>query len=101
MSKNKTLTKDDVLHLAKLSNLQTNDVEVEKYKEQFGETLSYIENLKELNTDAVKETNQTIELSNVTFVDGETCTRMLTQEEALSNSKNRKGKNFIVKRIIG
>lgn len=100
MNKKKNLSKEDVLHLSKLSNLKLSQEEVEKSEKQFGETLTYIENLQELHTDDVEPTNQTIPLRNVGFDDGKDCKRMLTQDEALSNSKYKKGKNFVVKRIL-
>ncbi|MBI3366706.1 Asp-tRNA(Asn)/Glu-tRNA(Gln) amidotransferase subunit GatC [Candidatus Roizmanbacteria bacterium] len=99
MKKN-TLTKKDILHLAKLSRLQLNDKEIEKYLSQLEETVKYVNNLKELNTEKVTPTSQTTNLSNVGFVDGKKNTRNFTQENATLNSKNKNTGNFVVKRIM-
>lgn len=99
MKKN-TLTKEDILHLAKLSKLQLNDKEIEKYLNQLGETVEYVRNLDELNTENVIPTSQTTNLTNVGFDDREKNARLLSQELATSNSKNKKGGQFVVKRIM-
>ena len=96
----KGLTDEDIKHLATLANLQISNEEADKFKNQLSETLHYIENLKELKTDNVTPTNHTSNKKNVYFEDGKECERMLTQEEALSNAKDKKNKYFIVKRIM-
>ena len=68
MSKN--LSKDEVLHLAKLAGLTLSEEEIEKNAGQLAETIEYIKNLDELDTAKVKPTNSVVDLSNVTFEDG-------------------------------
>lgn len=97
---NKDLTKEDILHLAKLSNLTLDEKKVEKYKEQFGETLSYIENLQELDTSKVEPTNHTTDLKDVFFEDGTENTRKFSVDEALKNAKKTKEGYFVVPRIM-
>lgn len=96
----KKLSKEDILHLAKLSALNLPENEVTKIEAQLEETLEYIENLRELDTEKMKSTNSVIEVKNIGFEDGTTCERMFTKEEAMKNSKNKKGKFFAVKRIL-
>lgn len=100
MIKKKILTKDDILHLAKLSKLQLSDEEIEKYWKQLEETVEYVNNLNELNTSKVEPTSQTTNLTNVTYEDGLENKQGLTQEEALQNAKNKKDGYFVVKRIL-
>ena len=88
--KKKVLTKEDILHLAKLSNLKLSDEEIEKYLKQLEETVEYVKNLDELKTDKVSPTSQTTNLTDVYFADGETNERWLKLKE----------KYFIVKRIM-
>lgn len=89
MSK-KQLTREEILHLAKLSKLQVTDAEIGKYQKQIDETLDYVQNLSELDTSKVKETNHTVDLINVEFEDGEKNDRGLTSKKGY----------FIVKRIL-
>ena len=90
--------KVDVLHIAKLSKLPLNSKEVKKYEEQLSSILSYIDKLQALDTTNTEETSQTTGLENVT---GEDVTSpSLSQEEALSNTKNKHNGLFKVKGIL-
>lgn len=94
------LTKEDILHLAKLSKLQLTEEEIEKYWKQLEETVEYIKNLNELNTEKVEPTSQTTNLTNVFFEDGGENKRGLQIDEVMKNTKNKKEGFFIVKRIL-
>ncbi len=98
MSK-KNFTKKDVHHLAKLSALTLSEKEVEKYEKQLSETLEYIENLNELNTENVKEAHSVIDSKDVFFEDGEENKRGLTEKDVLKNAKV-KNSQFVVERIL-
>lgn len=98
--KNTQLSTEEVQHLAKLANLSINDDEIKKYQGQFNETLDYIENLKELNTDDVSNAPYVFDTVNVNFADGTKNKRSLSVKEVLQNSKNVKGNFFNVKRIM-
>lgn len=100
MSKKVTISKEEVLHLGKLANLPLSDEEISKYEKQLSETLSYVENLNELDTKDVKPTSQTANLQDVFFQDGEKNKRLLTTEEALKNAKKKKNGMCVVERIM-
>lgn len=100
MATSKDLTKEDILHIAKLASLQLDETEVTKFQEQLSETISYIENLSELDTENVIPTSHSTAVTNVYFQDGKTNERQLSQEYALFNAQNKAKKNFIVKRIM-
>lgn len=59
------ITRDDVLHLARLSNLELGTEEIEKLQTDLGNILGYVQQLQELNTDGVEPTYQVTGLSNV------------------------------------
>ena len=90
--------KVDVLHIAKLANLSLTKEEIKKYEEQLSSILSYIDKLKEVDTKNIQETSQTTGLENITSED-ET-SPSLSQEEALSNTKNKHNGLFKVKAIL-
>lgn len=100
MDKKINLLKQDILHLAKLANLQLNDEEVGKFQEQLAETLTYVENLQELDTKDTKETHQITNLTNIYFQDGEKNTRSLSSKEALANAQNVTDDYFAVDQIL-
>ncbi len=92
--------KVDVDHLAKLAELKLSPQEKSKIAKQLGETLDYIQNLNELSTDKVKETNHTLNLINESFKDGMKNTRGLSNQQIFKNTKKKKGDFFAVKKIL-
>jgi len=96
----KILSKDEILHLAHLARLTLTYEEIEKYQKQFSETIDYIKNLEELNTQNIKPTNSVVDLKNVTYEDGTNSTNSLTTKEAVQNAKHVKEEEFVVERIM-
>ncbi len=99
MTSNKqTLTKKEVLHIAKLANLDLTNEESVKLQKQLSQTLDYVDILNELNTAKIKITSQTTGSSNVLRED--IVKPSLTQAQALSNSKDKHDGYFKVKSIF-
>jgi len=90
--------KIDVLHIAKLANLNLKKEEILKYEKQLSSILEYIEKLQKVNTGNVKETSQVTNLENVTRDD--ITTSSLSQEETLANTKSKQNGLFKVKAIF-
>ena len=101
MPKTSDLTKKDILHIAKLANLPILEENIEAYRKQLSETVSYIENMSELDTKGVEPTSHSTNMTNVFFEDGTKNERLLSQEEATSNAKLTKKGKFAVKRLMG
>lgn len=100
MAKNTELTKEEILHLAKLANLSLTDTEIEKFSKQLTETIDYVKNLDELDTSKVVASASPSQLHNVYFEDGTKDSRGLDAEEAVANAKDKKDKYFKVNRIM-
>ena len=96
----KLITGDTVKQMVKLSNLKVDEKEVEYFTTQFNETLATIDNLNKLDTKKVLGTNHVTGLENVFREDKVDKKRMLTQKEALSNSKRNFQGYFLVKAIF-
>lgn len=60
-----SVTQDDVLHLAQLSNLQLSDDELASLQADISNILGYIAQLGELDTSGVEPTYQVTDLENV------------------------------------
>ncbi len=60
-----SVTQEDVLRLAQLSNLQLSDDEIAALQADLGNILGYIEQLGELDTTGVEPTYQVTDLENV------------------------------------
>lgn len=92
------LIKEQVLHIAKLANLQLSDEEVIKFQKQLSEILSYMKILKKVDTDKTKPTAQVTGLTNITRED-ET-KNSLKLEKALSGTKVTHNGYFKVKSVL-
>ena len=90
--------KIDVKKVAKLANLSLSTSEETLFEKQLDETVSYIENLKEIDTKDTKPTNQVTGLTNVTRED--TTTPSLSQKEALRNAKSTYNGFFKVNAVL-
>ncbi len=59
------ITRDDVLHLAQLSNLELSDNEIDKLQIDITNILGYVDQLSELDTTGVEPTYQVTGLESV------------------------------------
>ena len=88
----------DVKHVAKLANLTLKDAEVERFEKQLSSILDYVKKLQEVDTSKVEETSQVTGLENVERKDS--AQPSLSQDEALSNAKDKYNGMFKVKAIL-
>jgi aspartyl-tRNA(Asn)/glutamyl-tRNA(Gln) amidotransferase subunit C len=93
------LTKEEVLKLAKLARLRLSEEEVEKYTEELGEILSYVELLSKVDTSSLKPTNQVTGLHSVYRKD-EVVEYQAKPEELLEAAPESKDGYIKVKRMI-
>ncbi len=59
------LTDEEVVHVAKLSNLDLTQEEVSKFRKQLGSVIDFIRKLQEVNTEKVQPTSQTTGLIKI------------------------------------
>jgi len=97
MSKN---DKVDVNHLAKLSQMTVTPQEAKKLQKGFKEILKTISALDKLKTKKVSSTFQVTGLKNIFRQDEIDKSRILTQEQALSNAKKKYQGYFVVPAIF-
>lgn len=90
--------KINVSHIAKLANLSLKEEEKEKFEKQLSSILDYVKKLEEVDTSKVEPTPQVTGLENITREDQ--TIPSLSQEEALSNAKNKHNGFFKVKTIL-
>lgn len=88
MARVKRLTKNDVLHVAELSNLKLTEAEIKKFTPQLAKIIEFVSTLNEVDTKNVRSTSQTTGLINVTRVDEVRVENILSQDEALSGTNN-------------
>ena len=90
----------DIKHVARLARLKLKNKEVEKYKDQLGKVINYIDELNEVNTSLVAPTSQTTGLTNVTRPDKVNENYLLTVEEATSGKDDVHNNYFVVPMLL-
>ena len=88
----------DIEHLAKLSRLKLTDAEKEKFSNQMGTIIEYIEKLSELDTKNVEPTANVLGLSNVFRED--VTTKPLTNQAPINDSPSHSKGHYEVPKII-
>jgi len=92
------VSKEDVLHVAKLSQLDIAPEEVEMFREQLTQILDWQDKLNELDLTDMNPTAHVLEMNNVMREDE---TRpSLSVKEALKNAPDKEGSYFKVPRIM-
>lgn len=92
------MTTEDVKYIAQLAKLKFKDEELESFTHKFNDILSYVEKLKELNTDDVEPMEYPIDNINVFREDVNIDS--IETEEALKNAPQTDGTYFIVPKVI-
>jgi aspartyl-tRNA(Asn)/glutamyl-tRNA(Gln) amidotransferase subunit C len=88
------ITRDEVLHVAKLARLELSDEEVERFTEQLSAILEAVDKVSELDLSDVEPTAHPLDLVNV-WADDEP-QPSLPVEEALASAPDREGNFFKV-----
>lgn len=92
------ITREEVLHVARLARLSLSATEADTMKEQLGNILAYIRQLDRLDTAGVVPTSHAIEMGTPFREDS--VLPFGEKEEILKNAPDRDGDCFRVPRII-
>ncbi len=92
------ITLAEVEHVARLARLDLSEPEKKRMRFQLDAILTYIDKLRQLNTDDVEPTSHAIPMVNV--MRGDEVRPCLPAEEMLANAPEREGDFFRVPRII-
>jgi len=93
------ITREEVLHVAKLARLELADDEVERFTEQLSAILDAVGKVSELDLTGVEPTSHPLDLVNVARADEPEPS--LPREEALANAPDVEGGFFKVPPAIG
>ncbi len=94
------LTRADVLHVAKLANLNLSDEEIEKFLTQLSSIVEYVSDLEKVDTTGTEPTSQTTGLLNVKRDDALNVNQNLSVEKAVSGSDKTYNNLFVVDAIL-
>ena len=96
--KNNMITRDDVLYIAKLSQLDIKDSELDNYLKHLQQILKYVEKLNEIDTSNVDPTAHVMAMQNVTREDE--IKESVSNENALKSAPNIENGFFHVPTVI-
>ena len=92
------LSREEVLHIARLARLGLTEAEVEKLREQLSNILENFEILKQVDTADVPPTSHSIPLQNVMRADE--VAPSLPPGEVLANAPRKEGDYFRVRAVL-
>ena len=96
----KIISKDLVEHIAKLAKIPVSEGEKKSLADGFNKTLTVIDELFKVDVIGVEPTHQVTGLENVLRDDVVDEKKMFSQEQALSNTKNKHNGYFVVDQIL-
>ncbi len=92
------LSREEVLHIARLARLGLTEEDVAKFGEQLSNILENFEILQQVDTEGIPPTAQSIALQNVMRDDE--VTPSLPPEDILANAPRREGECFRVRAVL-
>ncbi len=93
-----TISREDVLHIAKLARLNLSEKEIKTYSSQLSDILNYVQKLGELNVDNVEPMKHVLNMVNVMREDKDLSS--LSREDVLNNAPEHDGEFFKVPRVL-
>jgi aspartyl-tRNA(Asn)/glutamyl-tRNA(Gln) amidotransferase subunit C len=93
------ITKEEVLHVAHLARLDIDESSIDKFADQIGDILDYIDQLKQVDTTGVRPTSHALALINAFREDVES--QHLPREVSLANAPEQEDGSFIVPKVVG
>ena len=93
------ITRNEVLHLAKLANLEFNEDEIDRFTRQISSILDYVARLNELDTSAIEPTTS-IESGSLALRE-DVLVLSIPRMEALANAPESDGIHYKVPKVIG
>lgn len=92
------ISKQEVQHVADLARLELDKAAIQKFADQLGNILAYVDKLKRVDTQGVAPTSHAISLTNA-FREDEVVEH-LEREQSLANAPEKEGGTFLVPRVI-
>ena len=93
------IKREDILHLADLSELSLKDSEVESLEHDLQGIVNYISQISELDTKNVEPTYQVFEMENI-WRDDEILEQEATREQLLALTKEEKDHQIKVPKVL-
>ncbi|MEJ2046782.1 MAG: Asp-tRNA(Asn)/Glu-tRNA(Gln) amidotransferase subunit GatC [Dehalococcoidia bacterium] len=93
------LSREEVLHIARLARLGLDEAEIDKFSEQLSNLLEHFRVLQQVDTTGVPPTAQSIALQNV--IRSDDAQASLPPDQVLANAPQKEGDFFRVRPVLG
>jgi len=93
------ITKEEVLYVAHLARLDLDDASIERFSQQVGSILEYVDLLNQVDTGGIRATSHAIDLTNAFREDAEKL--HLDREAALASAPQQEEGSFVVPKVVG
>ena len=94
-----TLSREDVEKVASLARLEVTEDELDRYAEQLGKIVTFVEQLNDVATDGVEPMAHPLDVHSVLRPDSPS--QGITREAALANAPSTDGEFFLVPPVMG
>jgi aspartyl-tRNA(Asn)/glutamyl-tRNA(Gln) amidotransferase subunit C len=92
------LTREEVLHVARLARIAVTDADVEKFQQQLSTIIDHFDVLRRIDTTDVPPTTHTLPLENV--MDDDVPVDSLTPDEVLANAPQQQDQYLRVRAVL-
>lgn len=92
------IKREDIVHVANLARLELSDAEIDKFADQVGDILKYVDTLEKVETTDVPATSHAIELTNAFRADE--VRDHLDHDQALANAPEKESGAFVVPKVV-
>jgi aspartyl-tRNA(Asn)/glutamyl-tRNA(Gln) amidotransferase subunit C len=93
------LSREEVLHIARLARLGLDEAEIDKFSEQLSNLLEHFRVLQQVDTTGIPPTAQSIALQNV--IRSDEAQASLPPDQILANAPQKEGDFFRVRPVLG
>ena len=93
------ITKEEVLHVAKLARLDVDEALIDKFAKQIDMILAYVDKLNQAETKGIASTSHAISLTNAFREDNEQ--DVFDKDAALANAPEKEDGSFVVPKVVG
>lgn len=93
-----TISKEEIIHIAKLANLNLSDEEIEKYRNDMQEILEFADTVNNVNTDNIKETVGAN--SNYNVFRKDEIKQNISKEDLLKNAPSQDDGMFRIPKVL-
>ena len=92
------ISKEEILHIAKLASLKIKDEEIEEYRKNLQDILNFAKTIDNVNTDNLEETNGAS--TNVNFLREDEVKEFDDKESLMQNAPDKENNMFKIPKVL-